>query len=216
MEEVEEEKDLGVWTNSAMKPSTQCERAAKSANRVLGMMLRAFHYRTRETLVPLYKTFVRPILEFGAASWCPWTAKDEEKLEVVQKRLIRAISNSRGETYEERVKAAGLITLKERRARGDVIEAFKTLKGFKRVKKEDWFDIRCNEVTRPTRGNTVVMDGVETKRIETLYKKAANTEIRNNFFTVRVARSWNELPEEVKSAKSVNAFKTAYDNWKSK
>ena len=142
LEKVEEEKDLGVWTNGAMKPSTQCERAAKSLNRVLGMMLREFHYRTKGTLVPLYKTFVRPILKFGAAAWCPWTAKDKETLEVVQKRLIRAITNSRGDTYEERVKAAGLTTLKERRARGDVIEAFKTLKRFNKVKKEEWFDIR--------------------------------------------------------------------------
>ena len=62
----------------------------------------------------------------------------------------------------------------------------------------------------------VVRDGVEMKKIETLYKKPANNEIRNNFFTVRVTRSWNGLPEEVKSAKSVNAFKTAFDSWKKK
>ena len=69
LKEVEEEKDLGVWINSSMKPSTQCERAAKSANRALGMILRAFHYRTKETLIPLFKTFVRPILQFGGAAW---------------------------------------------------------------------------------------------------------------------------------------------------
>ena len=214
--EVEEEKDLGVWTSCSMKPSTQCERAAKSANRALGMMLRAFHYRTKETLVPLFKTFVRPILEFCGSAWSPWTAKDEETLEVVQKRLIRALSDARGETYEERLKSAGLSTLKERRIRGDLIEAFKTLKGFNNVGKDEWFDIRDSEITRPTRGNTVVRDGAETKKTETLYKKPANGEIRNNFYTVRVARTWNSLPEEVKSAKSVNAFKTAYDSWKRK
>ena len=214
--EVEEEKDLGVWTSNSMKPATHCERAAKSANRSLGMMLRAFHYRTKETLIPLYKIFIRPILEFGGAAWCPWTSKDEDTLEAVQKRLIRSLSNSHGETYEERVKNAGLITLKERRERGDVIEAFKTLRGVNRVSKEEWFDIRSSEVTRATRGNTVVRDGVEMKKIETLYKKPANNEIRNNFYTVRVTRSWNGLPEEVKSAKSVNAFKTAFDSWKKK
>ena len=216
LEEVVEERDLGVWTSNSMKPAIQCERAAKSANRALGMMLRAFHYRTKETLIPLYKTFVRPILEFGGAAWCPWTAKDEETLEVVQKRLIRALSDCHGETYEERVKRAGLTTLKERRVRGDVIEAFKTLRGFNKVKKEEWFDIRSSEVTRPTRGNTVVRDGTEMKKVETLYKKPARSEIRNNFYTVRVTRLWNELPEEVKNAQSVNAFKTAYDTWKTK
>ena len=128
--------------------------------------------------------------------------------------MIRALSDARGETYEERLKSAGLSTLKERRIRGDLIEAFKTLKGFNNVGKDEWFDIRDSEITRPTRGNTVVRDGAETKKTETLYKKPANGEIRNNFYTVRVARTWNSLPEEVKSAKSVNAFKTAYDSRK--
>ena len=117
----------------------------------------------------------------------PWTATDEATLEVVQKRMIRHLSDAGGETYEERLKRAGLITLKERRIRGDLIEAFKTLRGFNNVRKEGWFDIRDSEITRPTRGNTVVRDGVETKKIETLYKKPANGEIRNNLYTVRVA-----------------------------
>ena len=32
-------------------------------------------------------------------------------------------------------------------------------------------------------------------------------------YTIQVVRPWNELPEEVKVAKSVNAFKTSYDKW---
>ena len=214
LEEVEEEKDLGVWIHSSMKPSTQCERAANSANKALGMMFRAFHYRTTETLVPLFKTFVRPTLEFACSAWSPWTAKDEETLEVVQKRLVRALSNVQGASYEERLEKAGLTTLKDRRIRGDLIEAFKTLKGFNRVDRGEWFDVRSNETSRPTRGNTAIVDGTETKKTEILYKKPATNEIRNNFYTIRVTRSWNELPEEVKNAKTVNSFKTAYDSWK--
>ena len=52
-----------------------------------------------------------------------------------------------------------------------------------------------------------------TRKTETLYKPSANGEIRDNFFTVRVVRGWNELPEVVKEKKSLNAFKTAYDEW---
>ena len=60
LESVEAEKDLGIWMHSSAKPHTQCEKAAKKANTALGMILRAFHFRTKDTLVPLYKTFVRP------------------------------------------------------------------------------------------------------------------------------------------------------------
>ena len=176
--------------------------------------MRSFHHRTKDTLIPLFKTFVRPRLEFGGAVWSPWTAKDEETLEAVQRRLVRSLSDAGGGSYEEKLERAGLTSLKERRVRGDLIEAFKTLRGINNVNRHEWFDIRSSEVTRPTRANTVVVDGGETQRIDTLYKKPANSEVRNNFYTVRVARAWNELPEGVKGAKTTNTFKLAYDGWK--
>ena len=68
---VTEEGDLGVLVDSSLKPSTQCQTAAKNANRVLGMIIKSFHYRTKNTLIPLYKSLVRPKLEHEAAAWSP-------------------------------------------------------------------------------------------------------------------------------------------------
>ena len=100
--------------------------AAKSANWALGQLARAFHYRKASCLVPLYKTFVRPKLEHAVVAWSPWTEADKEVLEKVQRRMVRMISDKRGNTYEERLKNIGLTTLTERRERGDAIETFKT------------------------------------------------------------------------------------------
>ena len=70
------------------------------------------------------------------------------------------LSNVRGESYEERLKDAGLTTLKERRERGDVIEAFKTLNGINNVDKKEWFEIQEIDDIRPsTRSNTLVVGG---------------------------------------------------------
>ena len=137
--ETEEERDLGVVVDSSMKPAVQCQTAAKNANRVLGLIGKTFHYRTKNTLVPLYKSLVRPKIEHAVAAWSPWLEKDIECIEKVQKRLVRMLSNVRGNTYEDRLKDAGLTTLKERRARGDAIEAFKMLNGINNVDKRDWF-----------------------------------------------------------------------------
>ena len=41
-------------------------------------------------------------------------------------------------------------------------------------------------------------------------------EIRRNFFMVRVVDRWNELPEEIKGAKSLNSFKNQLDRWTEK
>ena len=51
--ETEEERDLGVLVNESLKPANQCQTAAKNANRVLGLINKSFHYRTKSTLVPL-------------------------------------------------------------------------------------------------------------------------------------------------------------------
>ena len=39
-------------------------------------------------------------------------------------------------------------------------------------------------------------------------------ELRKHFFTNRVVQQWNELPEAVKAAESVNMFKNRYDGWR--
>ena len=209
---VEEEKDLGVWMESTMKPTRQCEAAAKQANAVLGLIAKSFHYRSAKTLVPLYKTFVRPKLEYAAAVWSPWLEKDVEMLERVQKRLIRMISDASGETYEDKLKSIGLTTLKERRTRGDAIETFKTLRGFNRVQRETWFSIQRGD-ERATRANTEVQEDGEKRRRDVLVKQRANLEIRKNFFTLRAERTWNALPGWVQEQQTVNGFKSAYDNW---
>ena len=213
LDSVEEEKDLGVWMKDDLKPSLQCAKAAKSANVALGMLLRSFHYRTKSTLVPLYKTFVRSRMEHAVAAWSPWLERDVEELEKIQKRLVRSLSDVHGGDYEERLRQAGLTTLKKRRERGDLIETFKALKGFYKIDPDKWFNRADQGTARETRSSVTVEDGMTTRNTEILYKPPASHDIRNNFFTVRVVRPWNELPEDVRSQKTVNSFKTALDGW---
>ena len=75
---------------------------------------------------------------------------------------------------------------------------------------DQWFDLRRNESSRPTRTNTTIEEGEEVRKPDVIYKPKANKEIREKFYTVRVANEWNEIPEEIKAASSVNAFKNMY------
>ena len=209
----DEEKDLGVLFGSSLKPSAQCEKAAKEANGMLGAITRAFHYRTKHVMVPLYKAFVRPKLEYASSVWCPWLQKDIDELEKVQKRMVKMLSGVKARGYEERLEEIGMMSLTERRTRGDMIETFKTLRGHNRVEKEAWFEFQ-EEEARPTRSNTTVVDGTAVRKKEVLIQQRANLEVRKNFFTVRAAGDWNALPDAVKASTSVNSFKNAYDAWK--
>ena len=211
--ESSEEKDLGVWMEATMKPGKQCAVAARSANFTLGQIQRSFHYRNKKTLVPLYKTFVRPKLEFAVQAWSPWREGDKKVIEKVQERMVRMLSDARGKTYEEKLHDAGLTTMTERRERGDAIETFKTLKGFNKVDKNRWFQIEQSE-TRPTRRNTEITEDGEVRRENVLVEEKARLEVRRHFFNVRAARTWNSIPDKVRNQTSINSFKTAYDNWK--
>ena len=40
------------------------------------------------------------------------------------------------------------------------------------------------------------------------------TEIRRNSFSIRAAKAWNELPIEIREARTLNSFKNKYDDHK--
>ena len=202
---VDSERDLGMILDHTGKPSLQCAKAAQKGNQVLGQLLRSFQCRDKEVLTQLYKVFVRPHLEYAIQAWSPYTVKDIEVLEKVQKRMVRQITSLRG-TYEEKLAKIGLTTLQERRIRGDCIETFKMLKGFTRVNHEIWFSIMSRAEGAQTRLSSDPL---------VLNSQLARLDLRKNFYSVRVPQIWNSLPLSVRQSTSVNQFKNAYDNHKS-
>jgi hypothetical protein len=73
---------------------------------------RAFHYRDRFTFVRLYKQYILPHLEFASQSCSPWTAKDKNILERVQRRAISMVSGLRSQEYEERLIELEMMTFR--------------------------------------------------------------------------------------------------------
>ena len=79
--------------------------------------------KDKELILQLYKSLVRPRLEYCIQAWRPYLKKDV--LERVQKTATKMISGLSEMGYEERLKILGLTTLETRRLRGDLIEVFK-------------------------------------------------------------------------------------------
>ncbi len=121
----EEEKDIGVTITSNLKPGRHCEKAARTANGVLSQVLRTFSFRDKKVLPQIYKTYVRPHMEYAAPAWNPWQRGDVDVLEKVQHRLVNSISGLAGQTYEEKLREAGLESLEVRRNKLDLIQTFK-------------------------------------------------------------------------------------------
>ena len=199
LKSVDREVDLGVTISSNLKPSQQCSEVVKKANKIIGLIGRSFEYKSKDIILTLYNSLVRPHLEYCVQAWCPYYRKDIDKLERVQRRVTKMIPNLRNKPYEERLKELNLFPLTQRRLRGDLIQVFKIIKGIDNMDCSKYFTIDRSNYTR---GNGCKIVG-----------KAFNSHESKIFFFHRVVNLWNGLPREVIDCNTVETFKSRIDKF---
>jgi ribonuclease P/MRP protein subunit RPP40 len=116
LEEISEERDLGVIVQQDLTWSKQCSKSVSTANRILGLIKRSFCYLSKDVVLKLYKSLVWPHfhLEYCVQAWRPYLKKDIELIEGVQRRATKLIKSLKDETYENRLKKLHLISMKTR------------------------------------------------------------------------------------------------------
>ena len=119
-------KDLGVYVDPELKFRKQAAAVSK-ATQILSLIRRSFSNINEHTLPLLFKTFVRPHLEYGNLIWGPFNRADEKLVERVQWRATRLVANIRIKPYPERLKYLKLPSLHHRRRRGDMIGIYQML-----------------------------------------------------------------------------------------
>ena len=127
MESTKEEKDLGVIVDDTLQFHRHTATAVKKANYVLSLIKKGFATLDAKTLPLLYKSMVRPHLEYGNVIWGPHYKGDQEMVEKVQKRATKLISNIWHLPYVQRLKILKLPSLMHRRRRGDMLETYKII-----------------------------------------------------------------------------------------
>ena len=193
------EVDLGVVVSSDLKATAHCRAAAKKATRALRLLKMAFNHLTVDNFKPLYSTYVRPHLDYCLQAVGPHMVQDMQLLERTQRRATKLVKGLRALPYPERLLRLQLLSMKDRKLRGDLIETYKIVTEKVDVVASQFFDMQDSSATR---GHCLK-----------LKRRTAIHHFRNMTFSNRVVGPWNNLPEHVVSAPLVNAFKKRLDQY---
>ena len=191
------ERDLGVYIDGDLKYRKQAAEAVSKASRVLAVIRRSFAYIERSTLPLLYKSLIRPHLEYCNSVWGPYNRADQQLVERVQRRATKLVPELRNVAYRDRLRMLGLPSLYHRRRRGDMISVYQLFHSGVEMDPAVFFQLAPALTTR----------GHPWK----LLKPHAATRARRNSFGVRVVNDWNQLPLMVVAAETVNQFKSRLD-----
>ena len=181
-------KDLGIIVDTNLSYSTHCCAISKKASRRANMILRAFQTRNLDSLVTVFKTFVRPILEYATPVWSPHLIKSKKLVELVQrkftKRAFYRCFHDCTTPYEKRLTIARLDCLETRRIKFDLLFLFKMLCGN--------VDLDFDEFLQ--------FDDKHKRNRHCLQLKSVNYPANNfgrfNYF-YRTHRVWNNLPQSI-------------------
>ena len=199
--EVTQAKYLGVTLNSKLTWSNHISNITSKANSVYGFLRRNFNNCPAKTKSALYKSMVRPILEYASNVWSPHCNNHIHVVESVQRRAARFTVNcySRYESVSSMLEKLNWPTLKERRDELKLIMLYKIIHGHAHVQPN--LPLTYSPSNGTTRGHN-----------NKFMQPATRTDIYKYSFFPTAVKLWNNLPTDVINAKCIEQFKKLLAN----
>ena len=129
--QVDSTKYLGISISRNLSWKRHVDITCQKANRTLAFLQRNIGCCPREIKTRCYQTYVRPILEYAAIVWSPYTKCDIVKLEAVQRRAARFVTGQ----YQRTVSVTGLLqqlqwqSLADRRLQARAVMLYRIVNG---------------------------------------------------------------------------------------
>jgi hypothetical protein len=196
LESVTTAKYLGITISNDMNWDTHINNITSKANKIIGFLRRNLPIQNTETKTLAYKSMVRSNLEYCASVWSPHTEKLKSKLEQVQRRAARYVTNRYHNTssVSAMLNHLQLPTLEHRRNLNRITMLYKITNNLIAV------DPKLYLTTQPylsTRNNNPLQYQIISTR--TNYYKYS--------FSPHAVVLWNSLPYTVVNAGSLDQFK---------
>ena len=202
LDHVEQEKDLGVVVDEKLQFRNHMSAKIAKANTMIYLIKHTFKFLNTEMFNTLYKSLVRPQVEYATQVWCPTLKMDINAIEKVQHRATKLIPEIAMLSYEERLQHLKLPTLQYRRLRQDLIFIFKHT--------QELIDLDTRThcpVCPPTHDMLTPTLSQNTRGHNHKYQIHHHQGIRQKFITSRALKFWNKLNKNTVNTKTVNAFK---------
>ncbi len=101
LEQVHQEKDLGVIIDDQLNFHKHTSAAVNKSNQILAIVKKSFMHQDMVTVPLLYKSILHPHLEYGNLIWGPHYKLDQQAVERVQRRATKLVTELKDRPYEE-------------------------------------------------------------------------------------------------------------------
>ena len=163
-----------------MSWSNHISNIVSKANRTLSFLRRNLKISSKTIKERSYKVFVRPLLDYASAVWDPYTQKNIDRLEAVQRRAARFVLGRYHNTssVSRLIRQLGWPSLEQRRREA-------RLSIFRKIQRDE---IRCPEIKRK-----LVLPPKRQRRTHSqqFCQITSRTQYRGGSFLPRTVRDWN-------------------------
>ena len=203
IEEKQHVKDLGITMSNDCTFKAHINNIIESAKRISSWILRTFKTREKLPMLTLFKSLVRPILEYGSVLWAPVAKGDIQRLEEVQQSFLRKI-NGVNKDYHKAIKELNMYSLERRRERYIIMQVWKMLEN----KVPDDLDIKLQSTINSRRGRTCLIHKLASTPSH--LQKAKQQTVR--CFGIKIL---NALPKPIRNSTNIDTdkFKSALDQF---
>ena len=183
--------DVGIYVQSDLKSTVQCNNVIKRAHYKIKSIFNTFKFHDAKFYVHLYEVYVRPILEYGSQVWSPHQKGNIDNLESVQRYFTRKLPGLKHKSHQERLQYLELQTLESRRIKADVILFYKVINELCSLNVQNSY-----KFAQTYRGNDL-----------NLYHFYSRTDIRKFYWANRIVNLWNSLSNNLVNSTSLSYFK---------
>jgi hypothetical protein len=186
-------------TSDDLKWGPHINNICNKANPTIGFLKRNLNIANKSVKERAYQSLVRPSLEYSSAVWDPHQQQDKQRLERIQRRAVRYVTNRYHNTssVSDMLDQLEWPSLESRRTNSRLTMMYKMTKNLANVDTSD----KLIPLQRPSRNCNTLAFSIPSCR----------TSIRKESFYPRTTKDWNALKDASVGAPSLEAVSAVFN-----